>query len=101
MRSPLWAQLSFPFLRRARANPIKQNCERVTLAILVLSGMDTSLGQEKLEAQIAKQPTIKVQTTLLMVPAIVADRSASHSDDLKEPRLGNLWVTGGFSAEVD
>jgi hypothetical protein len=40
--------------------------------------MDTSLGQEKPEAQIAKQPAIKVQTTLVMVPAIVTDRSGSH-----------------------
>jgi hypothetical protein len=37
--------------------------------------MDTSLGQEKPEAQIGKQPTIKMQTTLVMVPAIVTDRS--------------------------
>jgi len=46
--------------------------------------MDTSLGQERPEAQIGKQPTIKMQTTLVMVPAIVTDRSGSHIDDLKE-----------------
>jgi hypothetical protein len=46
--------------------------------------MDTSLGQEKPEAQIAKQPAIKVQTTLVMVPAIVTNRSGSHVEDLKE-----------------
>ena len=64
-----------------QSNKIERGC---ALAILVLSSMDTSLGQEKPEAWIGKQPTIKVQTTLVMVPAIVTDRSGSHIDDLKE-----------------
>jgi hypothetical protein len=64
-----------------QSNKILRGC---ALAIVVSSSMDTSLGQEKPEAQIAKQPTIKVQTTLVMVPAIVTDRSGSHIDDLTE-----------------
>jgi len=64
-----------------QSNKIVRGC---VLVILILSSMDTSLGQEKPEAQIAKQPAIKVQTTLVMVPAIVTDRSGSHVEDLKE-----------------
>ena len=62
-----------------QSNKIVRGC---VLVILILSSMDTSLGQEKPEAQIAKQPAIKVQTTLVMVPAIVTDRSGSHVEDL-------------------
>src|ERR1700722_19537019 len=75
------ASLSFGGPVQIQSNKIVRGC---ALAILVLSSMDTSLGQEKPEAQIGKQPTIKVQTTLVMVPAIVTDRSGSHIADLKE-----------------
>jgi VWFA-related protein len=64
-----------------QANKIVRGC---ALTILALCSMDTSLGQERPEAPTGKQPTIKVQTTLVMVPAIVTGRSGSHIDDLKE-----------------
>src|SRR5713101_3201391 len=75
------ASLSFGGPVQIQSNKIVRGC---VLVILILSSMDTSLGQEKPEAQIAKQPAIKVQTTLVMVPAIVTDRSGSHVEDLKE-----------------
>jgi hypothetical protein len=75
-------QLPFPSERPCKSNQTKivRGC---LLVILILSSRDTSLGQEKPEVQIGKQPVIKVQTTLVMVPAIVTDRSGSHIDDLK------------------
>src|SRR6202030_1676423 len=53
-------------------------------ASLLLTTVNTIYAQADPEARPTKQSTIKVQTTLVMVPAIVADRSGNHIDYLKE-----------------
>ena len=81
-----------------QSNKIVRRC---ALAVLILSSMDASLGQEKPEAQTAKQPAIEVQTTRVMAPAIVTDRFGSYVEDLKEedfqvPRHGKTQQIGFF-----
>ncbi len=61
-----------------------QSAKWCVLASLILIQAETSLGQEKPNQPIGEQLAIKVQTTLVMVPAIVTDRSGKHIDDLKE-----------------
>jgi VWFA-related protein len=71
------------------------------VASLFLTTPNTSYAQVGPEAHPTKQSPIKVQTTLVMVPAIVADRSGKHIDDLKEEdfevrRDGKIQKIGFF-----
>ncbi|MFI5098432.1 MAG: VWA domain-containing protein [Candidatus Acidiferrales bacterium] len=66
-----------------------------------ISGVDAGFAQGNPEEQVGKQPAIKVQTSLVMVPAIVTDRSGKPIADLKEEdfevrRDGKIQKIGYF-----
>jgi VWFA-related protein len=70
-------------------------------ACLILATMGRCFGQSKSEEQTQKQPSIKVQTTLVMMAAIVTGRRGEYVKDLGEKdfdvlRDGKIQSIGFF-----
>jgi hypothetical protein len=74
-----------PFASKGPAEmPSNAVMRMFVFACLILATMGSCFGQSKSEEQTQKQPSIKVQTTLVMMPAIVTGRHGEYVKDLGE-----------------